>query len=286
VVLGAWVLVRQALSPVQSIMDAAREISLHHLSRRLPVPRSGDELESLSRALNEMIARLDESFQHTSRFTADASHELRTPLTIMRGELEALLARTQLPAESAAELGSVLEETMRLARTVEGLFALSRLDAGEARSERVSLDLADLVSTTVEQMCLLAEEREIDLRCETSEPVEVAGDRSRLKQVVVNLLDNAIKYTAAKGWVILRVRGDDGRAVLEVEDNGAGVSPDDLPHVFERFYRSEKTRASEAEGAGLGLSIVQAICTAHGGSAKMENLSPQGCRVTVTLPRA
>jgi heavy metal sensor kinase len=280
------VLVRQALSPVQSIMDAAREISLYHLSRRLPVPRSGDELESLSRALNEMIARLDESFQHTSRFTADASHELRTPLTIMRGELEALIARPKIPPEAAAELVSVLEEATRLTRTVEGLFALSRLDAGEARAERVRLDLAELVSTTVEQMCLLAEERQIDLRCETAEPVQVMGDRSRLKQVVVNLLDNAIKYTPAQGCVTLRVRAAEQRALFEVVDSGVGVAPDDLPHIFERFYRSEKARAGEAEGAGLGLSIVQSICTAHGGTVKLENISPRGCRVTVSLPAA
>jgi len=283
---GGYVLMKRALTPVQNIMRAAQDITLHHLSRRLPVPDSGDEIASLSLALNQMIARLDESFQHTSRFTADASHELRTPLTIIRGELEAMLLGRKIEPELREELASLLEEVERLVRIVEGLFALSRLDAGEAQAECVPLDLAKLARTTAEQMCLLAEEKHIDLVCETGEGVEVDGDRSRLKQVIVNLLDNAIKYTPEHGHVRLRVKSSNGTALLEVADSGPGVPPEALPHLFQRFYRADEVRSGESRGAGLGLSIVYSICTAHGGSVRIENIQPVGCQVTVGLPKS
>jgi heavy metal sensor kinase len=283
---GGYFLMKRALTPVQNIMRAAQEITLHHLGRRLPVSESGDEIAGMSVALNQMIARIDESFQHTSRFTGDASHELRTPLTIIHGELEAMLLRRKLEPDLREALASLLEEVERLVRIVEGLFALSRLDTGEAQTERVRLDLAKLAETTAEQMCLLAEEKHIDLRCQTRESVEVEGDRARLKQVVVNLLDNAIKYTPENGKISLTVGSQNGTALLEVTDSGPGVSNEALPHLFERFYRSEEARSHEAGGAGLGLSIVHAICTAHGGSVSVENISPTGCHVTVGLPKA
>ncbi len=283
-VLGGYVVIRRALDPVQNMMQAAQDITLRHLSRRLPVPESGDEIASLALALNQMIARLDESFQNTSRFTADASHELRTPLTIIRGELEALLLPMDLRPQTQQALASLLEEVERLVRIVEGLFALSRLDTGEAQTERVRIDLAKLAETTLEQMCLLAEEKKIALTCDTQERVEVEGDRARLKQVVVNLLDNAIKYTPAGGKISLQVRHVDSAAILEVSDSGPGVSATALPHLFERFYRAEEARATE--GAGLGLSIVRSICAAHGGAVTLDNISPTGCRAKVELPRA
>lgn len=285
-ILGGYMLVHRALGPVQNIMRAAQDITLHHLSRRLPVPNSGDEIESLSLVLNQMIARLDESFQNTSRFTADASHELRTPLTIIRGELEALASRNDLASEIRDSLGSLLEEIERLVQIVEGLFALSRLDTGEAQTECVRLNLAQLAETTAEQMCLLAEEKRISLVCETRETVEVEGDRSRLKQVIVNLLDNAIKYSQPGGRVALAVRAQNGSAVLEISDNGPGVPEAALPHLFERFYRADEVRSRSVEGAGLGLSIVHSICSAHAGNVAIQNVSPHGCRVAVTLPRA
>ncbi|HSI12221.1 MAG TPA: ATP-binding protein [Chthoniobacter sp.] len=286
VVLGGYVLTKRALEPVQTMTRAAQEITASHLSRRLPSLQSEDEIAHLASMLNQMIARLDESFQNTARFTADASHELRTPLTIIRGELEAILLRRKLEPELRDAVASLLEEAERLVRIVEGLFALSRLDAGEAQTERVRFDLAKLVETTAEQMCLLAEVKHIDLVYETSTCVEVEGDRSRLKQVVVNLLDNAIKYTPEKGRVSLAVRSQNGSALLEVSDTGPGVSEKALPHLFERFYRADEVRSREIGGAGLGLSIVQSICAAHGGSVSAANTPPSGCRFTVEIPLA
>ncbi|TCO94719.1 heavy metal sensor kinase [Chthoniobacter flavus] len=286
VIFGGYVLTKRALQPVQTMMRAAQEITLSQLSRRLPALNSDDEVAHLAAVLNQMIARLDESFQNTARFTADASHELRTPLTIIRGELEAILLDRKLEPDLRDSLASLLEEAERLVRIVEGLFALSRLDSGEAQTERVRFDLAKLAETTAEQMCLLAEVKHIDLVYETSHCVEIEGDRSRLKQVVVNLLDNAIKYTPEHGRVSLAVRSQNGSALLEVSDTGPGVSETALPHLFERFYRADEVRSREIGGAGLGLSIIQSICTAHGGGVTAANTPPSGCRFTVELPLA
>ncbi len=286
VIAGGYVLTKRALRPVQSLMQAAREITLHNLSRRLPALESGDEIARLSEVLNQMIVRLDEAFQNTTRFTADASHELRTPLTIFRGELEVLLSRTDLTAEVRPVLEGLLDEVERLGSIVESLLALARLDSGEAQRQRTRLDLAGLVESTAEQMSLLAEDKHIEFACTAETPVEVLGDRTRLQQVVVNLLDNAVKYTPEGGKVWFGVRAENGTAIFEVSDNGPGVPALALPHLFERFFRADEVRSRTVDGAGLGLSIVQSICTAHGGSVSAENQSTGGCRFTVRLPRA
>ena len=285
-VLGGFVLIQRALDPVRRLMHAAHDITLHHLDRRLPAPRSGDEIEELAVVLNQMIERLDHSFQNTVRFTADASHELRTPLTIVLGELERILRSGTLPVAAQDTLGGLQEEIEELVRIVEGLFALARLDAGEARQEHVRIDLGNLVETTIEQMCLLAEVREIAVHCETQPRVEVEGDRTRLRQAIVNLFDNAVKYTPPGGKVTLSVTARDRTAVLEVTDTGPGIPKAALPHLFERFYRADTAHSRETAGAGLGLSIVQAICLAHGGRASVVNGQTEGCRFTIELPRA
>ena len=231
-----------------------------------------------------MIARLEDAFQHNRRFIADASHELRTPLTIMRGELESIVEETHGTPEVQRTAASVLEEVERLARIVEGLFAVSRLDAGEAQKECVEFDLAALATGTAEQMCLLAEDKGISISCDAPRQVTVEGDRARMKQVVVNLLDNAIKYTSAGGEVRLSVQARDGRAVLEVADTGIGIPAEARPHIFERFFRVDKARSREMGGAGLGLSIVKSICTAHGGQVDFQSTEGAGSRFKVELP--
>jgi len=282
---GFWV-IKWALAPVKNITATAREITSHHLDKRLPVVETGDEIASLSKTLNQMICRLDESFQSINRFTADASHELRTPLTIIRGELETLLLDKSLSHNVRETIYSLVEETEHLSRIVECLLSLSRLDAGSAQMERVRLNLADLVSSTTDQMAPLADEKHVTLTARAQELVEVEGDRVRLKQVVVNLLDNAIKYTPEGGRVTVGVNVSDRRAQLEISDTGPGISDRDLPHVFERFFRADRIRLGTIEGIGLGLSIVQSICTAHGGVVKAENHANGGCRFIVKLPLA
>ena len=282
---GYWIM-RRALRPLDEIANGAERITSRNLSERLPAPHSGDEIERLSLALNRMIARLDESFQYIRRFTADASHELRTPLTVLRGEMEAMASRPNLDEEVGATVGSSLEETERLSRIVESLLAISRLDAGEAQMERIRFDLPELTTTTVEQMRLLAEDRQIALSCESNEEVTIEGDRARIKQVIVNLVDNAIKYTPEGGAVKVIVGVENDRAVMRVEDNGMGVPADALPHLFERFYRVDKARSRQMGGVGLGLAIVKSIVTAHGGQVTVESNEGWGSRFCVSLPRS
>jgi len=278
---GGFLLVRRALIPVERIAQKAEQITQLNLSDRLPVLRTGDELERLSVSLNHMISRLQDSVQASKRFVADASHELRTPLAVLRGELESLAQDAELKARTRESLGSLLEEVDRLAEIVESLLALSRLDAGEARSEWERFDLAELVASTAEQMGLLAEDKSISLLCERSSSVMVEGNRARMKQVVVNLLDNAIKYTPEGGRVLLKVTQDATHAKLEVIDNGVGIPPEALPHMFERFFRVDDSRSREQGGAGLGLSIVKAICAAHGAQVRVTSTVGSGTCFTV-----
>jgi len=285
-VTGGFFLVRRALDPVDRIAQTAEAITQHNLSERLPVAESGDEIERLSISLNHMINRLEEAVQSSKRFVADASHELRTPLTVMRGELESLMAGREFAPRIRETLGSMLEEVDRLGAVVEGLLALSRLDAGEARSEWVRFDLGELVSNTADQMSLLAEDKDIRVSCDAPRQVYIDGDRSRMKQLVVNLLDNAIKYTGNGGTVRLRVGREDGQALFEVSDTGIGIPRDALPHVFERFFRVERSRTREQGGAGLGLSIVKSISAAHGASVDVQSSPEQGSRFSIRLPLA
>jgi len=285
-VIGGYALVQRALRPVDRIIGTAERISSHNLSERLPVPESRDELQRLSTALNRMIRRLDDAFQYTQRFLADASHELRTPLTIMQAELEAIVDRTGAHPEIRNISGSALEEVERLRKIVEGLFALSRLDAGEAMERSSPFDLGELAASTTEQMKLLAEDGGIVIACEFSPNVVIEGDRARLKQVLVNLLDNAIKYSSAGGQVTVRVRQSNNHAVLEVCDRGIGIPAEAQKHLFERFFRVDKARSRELGGAGLGLSIVKSICTAHGGAVKVRSKEGEGTQFTVEIPIA
>jgi len=283
---GGYVVVRRALRPVDELTSSAERITSRNLSERLPVAHTGDEIERLSVSLNRMVARLDEAFTHVRRFSADASHELRTPLTVLRGELESVAQKPRLDNEAREMIGSALEETERLSKIVESLLAISRLDAGEARMERARFDLAELAEATTEQLRLLAEDKNISLGSQAGRPVEVEGDPARLKQVVVNLLDNAIKYTPEGGSVEVTVEAGGDRAVLEVSDNGVGIPGDALPHIFERFYRADKARSRQMGGTGLGLAIVKSICAAHGGRVRVESEEGKGSRFRVELPLA
>ena len=283
-VAGGYFLARRALRPVEQIAVKAENITQHNLSERLPVAKTGDELERLAIALNHMITRLDDAFGNSKRFVADASHELRTPLTVIQGELEILAGDPRLPKELRDRAGSTLEEVERLGKIVQKLLALSRLDAGEAQSEWVRLDLAALAGATSDQMLLLAEDKKIKVTRETANPVFVMGDRAKLKQVVVNLLDNAVKYTPRGGTVSLAVTAEGGSAVLRVANTGPDIAEAALPRLFDRFFRAPESAGEAVEGSGLGLSIVRSICLAHGGSVGVANRTGQGPVFTVRLP--
>jgi heavy metal sensor kinase len=283
---GGFFLVGRALAPVVQIARSAEQITLHNLNERLPLTNTGDELEHLSRALNRMIARLHEAFEQNRRFLADASHELRTPLAALRGEMENVVQQARTLPELSDRAGSVLEEVDRLAKIVDALFAISRLDAGESQQGWERFDLAPLAVSTTDQMSLLAEDKGIGVACNAEGKVSVDGDRARIKQVVVNLLDNAIKYTPSGGMISLNVRARNGQAVLEVVDTGMGIPAGALPHIFERFYRVDQARSRDAGGAGLGLAIVKSICAAHGGRVEVESVEGKGSRFRVELSLA
>ncbi len=283
---GGAVLVRKALHPVRRIIDAAKAITSSNLGQRLPVARTSDEIENLSVVLNQMIARLEEAFRHSQRFSADASHELRTPLTIMRVELESVSQEPGLDATTREKIASILEETDRMGKMVEGLLAISRLDTGEAIINVSRFDLSALVAATAEQIALLAEEKGVTVKFQAFKPVEVSGDRFRIQQVIVNLLDNAIKYSPAGGLIVLHTGAAGDEAVFEVFDEGPGIPVEALPHIFERFFRADTVRTHSVNGMGLGLSIVRSICLAHGGTVEAANRPEGGCCITVRLPRA
>jgi heavy metal sensor kinase len=283
---GGFFLVGRALAPVVQIARSAERITMHNLNERLPLTNTGDELEQLSLALNRMIARLNDAFEQNRRFLADASHELRTPLAALRGEMESVVEQVLVLPELSDRVGSALEEVDRLAKIVDALFAISRLDAGEAQQEWARFDLAMLGISTAEQMSLLAEDKGISVSCNVQDNVNVTADRARIKQVVVNLLDNAIKYTPPGGSINLNVHASDNKAVIEVADTGIGIPAAALPHIFDRFFRVDEARSRDAGGAGLGLAIVKSICVAHGGQVYVESAEHQGSRFKVELPLA
>jgi heavy metal sensor kinase len=283
-VAGGYWLMRRSLQPVDEITKRAEGITSTNLSERLPVIRSGDELERLSMSLNRMIERLDNAFEQINRFSADASHELRTPLTILQLELEGIAQNHRRDAALGDQIGSALEETHRMSRIVESLLTISRLDAGEVKMEKSRLDLGELAASTAGEMKLLAEERSIGLRIRAESGVHVLGDRVRLQQIILNLIDNSIKYTQVGGMIEVRVDREGNSAILEVSDNGLGIPAHALPHVFERFYRADKARSRATGGAGLGLSIVKAICAAHNGEIKVSSQEGRGSSFRVELP--
>jgi heavy metal sensor kinase len=282
---GGYLLVTWALRPVDRLSQTAELMSLQNLSLRLPVVATGDALERLSISLNNLLGRLRDSVQSSRRFLADASHELRTPLTVIKGELQELSNEGDLSGDTLRErVGSVLEEVARLEHLVSGLLVLSRLDAGETLRERVELDLSELVRSTAEQMRLMAEDRGITLELSGLQHAVVQGDASRIKQIVVNLLDNAIRFTPQRGGVILLTFEEDS-ALLEVRDTGVGIPQASLPHVFDRFYRADEARSRDDGGAGLGLSIVKSICSLHGAEIVVSSRLGEGSCFRVRFPR-
>lgn len=281
---GGYLLMSRPLRPVVVLTEQAERVGRKELGERLPIIPTGDELERLSLALNRMIERLEAALAHNHRFSADASHELRTPLTIIRGELESLIQMPSLPAPVMDGIGSALEESTRMAKIVHSLMTISRLDCGGEQIELVPVDLVDIVKTTLDHMSLLAEEKKITLRFKPGSPTYVTGDSMRLKQIVVNLVDNAIKYTPDGGEVSLFVTAERKKAILRVTDTGIGIPAAALPLVFDRFYRADQARTRESGGTGLGLSIVKAICSVHGGEAFVESVEGKGTSFRIELP--
>lgn len=282
---GAYFLIGRALKPVVTLAESAETITINNLPERLPVARTGDELETLSMALNRMINRIHSAVETNRQFIADASHELRTPLAILQADMESATADQAAPPAARERAGSHLEEIERLSKVVQSLLALARYDCGEAAMDFAVIDISRVAANTAEQMALLAEDKRIALKCETDSAVFAKADPARIKQVVVNLLDNAIKYTRPEGKVRIVTRMDGDKPTLEVIDNGIGIPAESIPLVFDRFYRVDKGRSRDLGGAGLGLSIVKAICAAHRAELSVESNPGLGSLFRVQFPR-
>lgn len=283
--LGGSFLANKALRPVDEITRTAQRIGSGDLSQRISLEgRLDDEIGRLVSTFNEMIGRLESSFLQIKRFTADASHELKTPLTVLKGEIEVGLKRQRRPEEYRRVLASCLEEVDRMSRIVDDLLTLARADMGALQLQKERVDLGEVAEDVWRSLGRMAEEKGLRFTFQRDGEVAVWGDKDRLRQLLVNLVDNALKYTPPGGEVRLRVERDDTLALLTVQDTGEGIPPEDQERVFERFYRVDKARSRQRGGTGLGLSICKWIAEAHGGKISLESEVGKGSTFVVQLP--
>ncbi len=285
----AWILAGRTVRPIDRIIDDLEAISDgRSLHRRLKVDSSGDELARLTTTLNAMLGRLENYFGALRRFTADASHELKTPLAVLRADVERAMAVAGSPGDQLVYLEEALAETTRMADLVEQLLTLARADEGRFDLHREPVALEPLVRDVYETALILGETAGIEVTLLEAAPATVMGDRVRLRQLFLNLVTNAIKYTSRGGEVELQLREQDGNVIFSVRDTGIGIAAADLPHIFERFWRADRvrSRAAERSGFGLGLAISQWIAQAHGGSLTATSRLTRGSTFTVTLPLA
>jgi heavy metal sensor kinase len=282
--LGGYALARRALRPLSDMAERARAITPDRLGERLVAADARDELGQLAAVFNAMLARLERAFDELRRFTADASHELRTPLTAMRAVGEVALREPRKGEEYREVIGSMLEEADRLAHLVEGLLTLSRADGGNVVLKRERVDLAELAREVTAHLGVLAEEKRQVIAVVASEPIDVQADRMVLRRALINLVDNAIKYTPEGGSVGIRVRREPAGPTIEVVDSGPGIGTEHRERIFDRFYRIDKARPRD--GVGLGLAIARWAVETNGGQLDVECASGRGSTFRITFTPA
>jgi heavy metal sensor kinase len=283
-ILGGWWLTRRALSPVAELTEAVKKIHESNLREPLPRTGNGDELDRLTGVFNGMLARLDDSFNRTREFTLHASHELKTPLTVLCGETETMLRDESLSAADRERAASLLDELRRLARIVDGLTLLARADAGQITLAMEPVRLDELVRDNFADAQILAEPHGIKVELQNCEEVTVRGDRHRLRQLLLNLADNAVKYNQPQGRVTMSLQRAGETAELTIANSGPGIPPESLPRVFDRFFRGDPAHSQTVDGCGLGLSIAKWIVSAHHGTIQVESTPGKLTIVTVRLP--
>jgi two-component system, OmpR family, sensor kinase len=280
---GGWWIVSRSLRPIIAISSTAVKISAGDLSQRINVAETESELGQLAAVLNSTFARLEAAFAQQQQFTSDAAHELRTPVAVMLTQAQTALNRERTAPEYRETVEACQRAAQRMRRLIESLLALARLDAGQEPMKRLGFDLSKTASDCVELVRPLTDERGVKIVAEL-QTFEISGDSGRLAQVITNLLTNAILYNKPNGEVHVKLEAQNGMAILTVSDTGQGIATEDLPRVFERFYRADKSRSTG--GNGLGLAITKAVAEAHGGTIEVASKENIGTIFTVRLPMA
>ena len=282
--IASWFMAGKALQPVAALGKAASEIAVSSLDRRLPVRGTSDELDQLAAEFNDTLSRLEKAVAEMKQFTASISHELRTPLAVLRGEAEVALMQANSTEQYRRVLASQLEEFEKLSRMINQLLTLARAESGEVAIAHEPVNMSSMTRSLAEQLEPVAASKDISLSCACEPDVILPGDASWVERIILNLADNAIKFTPPGGHVWINVSSGRGSAILEVADDGIGIAPEAVPHVFERFYRADPSRANRADGAGLGLSLVKWAVDQHHGTIHLESVPAGGTHVTVELP--
>ena len=280
---GGWWVATRAIRPIDDISATAMKIAGGDLSQRINAADTDSELGRLAAVLNSTFARLEAAFAHQARFTSDASHELRTPVSVILSQTQGALSRERGAAEYRQALEACQRAAQRMRSLTESLLELARLDAGQEPMKRERFDLARVARESVELVRPLAAERGVQMHCDLP-PLECVGDAERIAQVATNLLTNAIHFNRDRGEVTISTQAENGTAMLTVSDTGEGIPPEDLPHIFERFYRVDKSRSRVQGRTGLGLAISKAIVDAHGGTIDVSSQPGTGSRFQLKLP--
>jgi heavy metal sensor kinase len=280
---GGFVLSTRSLAPLRWMAEQARAITDKNLHKRLDIGAAHEELRVLADSFNELLSRLDQSFETMRRFVADASHELRTPLSVIRGEADVALTHDRSPGEYQEALVIIQDEARRLSRLIDDLLNLARADAGHVNLRVEEFYLNDLLAECCRAFQGAASAKNINLECLCSGDIAFRGDQELLRRLMLNLLDNAIRYTPAGGKVTAKIEAVGGELRIQVADTGIGIPPEAAPHIFERFYRGDQARSRQNGGFGLGLSIVKWIAESHRGAVDFTSLPGEGTTFTVLL---
>ena len=283
--LGGYALATRSLRPLGGMAEQARRITGSNLETRIEIHSPAEELAVLVTSFNELLSRLDQSFDTMRRFVADASHELRTPISVIRGEADVALSQERSPAEYRESLTVVLDEARRLSRLVDDLLNLARADAGHVTLQTHDFYLNELLADCCRSVQSLAHTRGLELECLPGNDLQFTGDEQLLRRLVINLLDNAIRYTPSAGKVTASLEATASSVQLRVSDTGIGIAPTDAARIFERFYRAGEARSRQDGGFGLGLAIVRWIAESHRGSVTCTSELGRGSTFTVTLPK-
>jgi len=282
--LTSYFLTRKALHPVNIITKKADQISQNNLEERIQVPVENDELGQLSQVLNNLLDRLQGAFMAQQQFLADAAHELKTPLSVLRAHWESELNNAELSIEIKEKLVQDIETISRLSHLINNLLLLSKTEALRSTFEFNLVQLDEIIDEVLSDARVLADMKAQYIEVVDLQPVKIRGDRMRLYQLFFNIMDNAIRYGSESGQIWISLRVSDNWNIVEIRDNGPGISPEDLPHIFDRFYRAQKDRARKTGGSGLGLSICQLIANSHDGEIEVESETGKGSVFRVKLP--